>query len=125
MRRRPIRGGVVQRARFRLGGATISWTVLIFFSGEITSTIGTLPSGVIAAKSRTGLADVGLDRRRGDDGVGVDEDRVTVRIGLGDSDGADGRAAARTVVDDDRLADLGRNLFSTVRGTMSVALPGV
>jgi hypothetical protein len=37
-----------------LAAATRSFSVLMFFSGEITSTKGTLPSGVIPAKSCTG-----------------------------------------------------------------------
>ena len=55
MRRRAEAGGrIVELSGFGLGVSDELLSVLIFFSGEITSTIGTAASGVIPAKSLTG-----------------------------------------------------------------------
>ena len=53
------------------------------------------------------------------------EQRVAVRIGLGDRSGADGAARAAPILDNDLLAELDRKLVADTRRVMTSApVPG-
>ena len=104
-------GGVVDRARLGLGGGDELLDRFDVLVGRDHQNQWHVAERRDAGKVLHRIIGHVLDRRRGHQRVGMDQDRMAVRIRLGHGADADGPAPARPVFDDDGLTDVGRDVL--------------